>query len=698
MATASRSLESKLRYLQGEAEDLADFMSDDENDQSNEEEYAAAEEAALKDYSTCVVVEKAPVVNKTKYDKLLAVFNKLVSQIGSVVAIDMPYVPGGADPMTGGFLFIEFETEADVKKAVTTLHNFALDKKHTLQAYLYQEMQKHASLPDTYTPPTQPEFVPRPNLNTWLADPSGRDMFVLRHGTETELYWSDQGRPELQYDGAREKTNGKQWCSQYVAWSPLGTYLATFHPQGLALWGGDSWEKMARFAHKHVTVALFSPQENYLITSNGLEGDNGILVWEVATGKLLRGFPLGLKGENAPLDTPFKWSADDRYVARRGKDAISIYELPSMKLLDKKSLKADGIEDFFWCPTGQSTLAYWAPEATNSPARVSLVEIPSRREIRQKNLFNVSECHLQWHPSGQFLSVKVTRHSKSKKTFFTNFEIFRTHESLVPVEMLEMKDMIRAFAWEPKGTRFAVVHGENATRTSVSFYDCNGGPRNNEVTLIYTLTDKPVNALYWSPYGNNIVLAGMGELNGVLEFWDVDEKQSISIQEHFKCSHVEWDPSGRVVASSVCQPINNFNAKYTMDNGYNLWTFQGKLLEEKKKDHFYQFMWRPRPKSLLSDAEYKEVLKNLKNYEKKFIEADKKREKERIAQEEAQKKALVDAFRARVAALRDVARSRRARYVELVDGYDSEDENNYEVKTTVRDEIISQSEETVQKS
>lgn len=35
----------------------------------------------------------------------------------------------------------------------------------------------------------------------------------------------------------------------------------------------------------------------------------------------------------------FRWSADGKYLARKGKDLISIYELPSMRLLDKKSLK-----------------------------------------------------------------------------------------------------------------------------------------------------------------------------------------------------------------------------------------------------------------------------------------------------------------------------------------------------------------------
>ncbi|CAM9486645.1 unnamed protein product, partial [Phaeothamnion confervicola] len=33
-----------------------------------------------------------------------------------------------------------------------------------------------------------------------------------------------------------------------------------------------------------------------------------------------------------------------------GKDLISIYELPTMKLLDKKSFKAEGVADFEWSP------------------------------------------------------------------------------------------------------------------------------------------------------------------------------------------------------------------------------------------------------------------------------------------------------------------------------------------------------------
>lgn len=38
-----------------------------------------------------------------------------------------------------------------------------------------------------------------------------------------------------------------------------------------------------------------------------------------------------------------------------------------------------------------------------------------------------------------------------------------------------------------------------------------------------------------------------------------------------------------------------------MDNGYNIWSFQGKLLQRHPISQFCQMLWRPRPQTLLSD-------------------------------------------------------------------------------------------------
>jgi translation initiation factor 3 subunit B len=199
--------------------------------------------------------------------------------------------------------------------------------------------------------------------------------------------------------------------------------------------GGTSWaeEGLHRFLHANVKLVDISPCEKYIVTwspdpiiSTGNSSDprqftgedegNHIVIWEIKTGNILRTFPQVL--HDAAPDTDgkkqmawpaFKWSPDDKYTARiiPGQQ-ISVYELPGMGLLEKKSIKVEGVVDFSWDPidghrkaefvdgekeTKRATehiLAYWTPEISNQPARVTLLAIPSRTVLRSKNLFNVS--------------------------------------------------------------------------------------------------------------------------------------------------------------------------------------------------------------------------------------------------------------------------------------------------------------------
>lgn len=208
-----------------------------------------------------------------------------------------------------------------------------------------------------------------------------------------------------------------------MQWSPLGSYLATFHAQGIALWGGPSWSKIVRFVHPGVKLIDFSPNERYLVTWSNepinlsrlpenspnpfTEYDEGnhILIWDIKTGALLRSFPsVQPEGQQKTVRWPmFKWSATDKYFARvvPGQQ-LSVYEAPSMGLVGKKSIKIEGIVDFEWSPARadksdpklnqkEEMLAYWTPEVGNQPARVTMMAMPSREIIRTKNLFNVTD-------------------------------------------------------------------------------------------------------------------------------------------------------------------------------------------------------------------------------------------------------------------------------------------------------------------
>jgi translation initiation factor 3 subunit B len=193
-----------------------------------------------------------------------------------------------------------------------------------------------------------------------------------------------------------------------------------------------------------------------------------------------------------------------------------VYECPSLALVEKKSVKIEGVMGFEWCPMGEkdkeqatasgkgkmkkeNVFAYWTPEVSNQPARVTLMGFPSRQVLRSKNLFNVSDvshlspfiilllhflslvsfslerseadhsslfspstlipipyrlprssysnsqAKLHWQDQGDFLCVKVDRHTKTKKSTFCNLEVFRMREKDYPVEVIELKGAFLPF-------------------------------------------------------------------------------------------------------------------------------------------------------------------------------------------------------------------------------------------------------------
>ena len=200
-----------------------------------------------------------------------------------------------------------------------------------------------------------------------------------------------------------------------------------------------------------ITLSMSAIEAVHPFTADN-EGHH-IAIWDIATGELMRTFPVEAtasadgkpvtKGEEKAAKKQivwpsFKWSPDEKYFARvtPGQD-ICVYAAPSMLLLDRKRIKIDGVVDFEWAPVNDqeradieeeqrggalvlegeaatkgkangaaapakpdgkskkkerdNLLAYWLPESHNQPARVALMELSTRENIRTKNLFNVSE-------------------------------------------------------------------------------------------------------------------------------------------------------------------------------------------------------------------------------------------------------------------------------------------------------------------
>lgn len=625
-------------------------------------------------YDHFVVVDGLPEVTEDQKPKLVKFLLKKLASVGKTRE-DQIYMPMGDNGKSLRFAFVEYSSAAEAAAAVRQLDMVALDKKHTLRVNKLTDVERYGRegrVEEEYHEPEIEPFQEKEHLRWFLADPSGRgrDQFAMFRGETVGVFWNnDKDAPENIVDR-------QFWTETFVQWSPLGTYLTSIHALGVQLWGGPSWTRQRRFGHPFVNLVAYSPNENYLVTWSarpiaiGDEGhpqltrdDDGknYIVWEIATGKPLRSFAnVDTPGEDAngkakKFPWPaFKWSADDKYVARMVQgQSISVYTLPSMGLLDKTSIKIEGVMDFDWAPatpkregikTYEQLFCYWTPEIGSNPAKVGLMTIPSKEVIRSLNLFSVSDAKLHWQSDAAYICVKVDRHSKSKKSQATTLEIFRVNEKGVPVEVVDtIKDTVINFAWEPKGARFVIITapeppGATAVppKTSVAFF-CPEKVKGNAVgnfKHLRTLEKKNSNAIYWSPRGRFVVVATVHNTQSSdLDFFDVDfegEKpesdkdltanlQLMNTAEHYGVTDIEWDPSGRYVATWAS------SWKHAMENGYHIYDFRGELLREEPIEKFKQWSWRPRPATLLTKEEQKSIRKNLREYSRVFEELDAQR-------------------------------------------------------------------------
>jgi translation initiation factor 3 subunit B len=130
------------------------------------------------------------------------------------------------------------------------------------------------------------------------------------------------------------------------------------------------------------------------------------------------------------------------------------------------------------------------------------------------------------------------------------------------------------------------------------------------------------------------------------------------------------------------------------ETGYNIWDFKGQDLQKHPLEKFKQFVWRPRPATLLSKDDQKRVRKNLREFSKLFDEEDAAEETNVSATLLSHRKRLIDEWNA----------WRNKRVKELLaekqkSGEDREekvDDGELETVEEVVEDILEESEEVVE--
>lgn len=648
---------------------LEDIPVDDVDFTDLEEEYDVQDEFNFDHY---IVVTGAPVIPASKVPVLQKALNGLFSKAGKIV--DMEFPIDETTKKSKGFLFVECASSTDATKIIKAFHGKRLDLKHRLYIYTMKDVEKYNSgnFNTTFEEPEVPNVVESGSLKWWLQDQENRDQFILQKDDLTTVFWNSA---VAKTDTVVESRNN--WSSNYVRWSPKGTYLFSYHDQGACAWGGPNFDRLMRFYHPQVRISSVSPNERFLVTFSAdpikVEEDeknspftqksdgHQIAIWEISSGLLMATFPV--------VKSPFlhwplvRWSYNDKYCARMVGDTLVVHDSTNgFAPMEQKSLKVPGIRDFCFAPTGVQLqpfrqndepsvlLAYWTPETNNMSCKGTVVEVPRGRVLKTVNLVQVSNVTIHWQNKSEFLCFNVERHTKSGKTVFSNLEICKITEKDIPGEKIELKDCVTQFAWEPNGKRFVTIAIRDTgddnpaiPRHVVDFWAPEAKEKDKSKakqgeikrwSLVKSIPNKFSNTIAWSPAGRFVVVSTLVKPNvrkSDFDFYDMDYSGEKIINDNkdvaatlkdvahptlLSATDLSWDPSGRFLA------VWSSSLKHKMENGFKIYNIAGNLVREEAIPNFKNFAWRPRPECLLSNAEKKKVRKNLREWSAQFEEQD----------------------------------------------------------------------------
>lgn len=290
----------------------------------------------------------------------------------------------------------------------------------------------------------------------------------------------------------------------------------------------------------------FSPNEEFLLTWNGTEpgrDENAVRIFRVLSGECMRKChtPRVSPVNDNAMFPHFRWSKDGRFFAECNESTILVRDTLTFDLIKdeedrKRSLKYDNLQTFQWSPK-DNIIALWTLEKANNPARLVLIELPSRTELAARSRTQV-EATMHWQSEGDFLCLLVTKLSKTGKRGATNLEIFNIRKKNIPVDIVEVKDIVKHFAWEKGGNRFALITtDETGHRPRLSFYVL--GNEKCEVTCSLDLPANSFTDIFWAPGGQYFVCAAMQ--GGDLIFGGLMPDNKLEIlhrDEHFMLTNV----------------------------------------------------------------------------------------------------------------------------------------------------------------
>lgn len=411
------------------------------------------------------------------------------------------------------------------------------------------------------------------------------DVFAVRGSDGTLLL---RGPPTCEENATFERDTRQ---GRYVTFSKDGTLFAWCNGDKVRVVKASDGSLVQSFDLPKTSLLGFSPLNSVLATwqpysktQDNPQGDANLQLWDLQNGTCLK----ALYQKKVQGWCP-SWADDEKIAVRSVNNELHFFENNDFSTIANK-LHLQKVSEFELSPgTQPSKVVVYVPGSKGAPSFVRLYQYPNfggvSSSLANKSFFKSDRVAMLWNKKAS--AVLVTASTEVDKTGASYYGEQTLHYLAVngdtALVQLPKNGPIYDVAWSPNSTEFCVVYGFMPAKATVFNLKCDP---------VFDFGTGPRNAIYYSPQGHILVLAGFGNLRGQMEVWDVKKYKQVCKPQAPDTTHFSWCPDGEHVVTATCAP------RLRVSNGYKIWHYTGGVLYKQDTPagaELLEVLWQPFP-------------------------------------------------------------------------------------------------------
>eukprot|EP00903_Cladosiphon_okamuranus_P016168 g14921.t1 len=384
-------------------------------------------------------------------------------------------------------------------------------------------------------------------------------------------------------------------------WSRDGRFLAAVCSTGVEVVDMTNRTVVGHVDAPGARAVHFSPLGTYLLTwqppSKSVDGERppgNLVVWSTASwSEALRVSQKQLRRSAWPS---LQWSSDELIAARGLDNDIQIYHGKHLDQGIVARVPCPKLGSFSLAPgTAPYRLATFVPEMKGKPGKIALWSYPvADTPVASRSSFRAQEATFKWSPDGRaVLCLTSTDVDATGKSYYGSTGLYLMHAdgqfdcAIAPAKEGTVQDVQWGPGGSNKGNKFVVIAGSMPSTSTL--YNIKGEP-------MFEFGSAHRNTISWSPHGRFLLLAGLGNLAGEMDFWDVNRKKVMGSTSSHCAVAYGWSPDSRWFLTATCAPRMN------VDNDVKVFRYDGSGPVVKKEiDVLWDAVWQPAAQGVYPD-------------------------------------------------------------------------------------------------